>query len=249
MAELKYSYTPLYGCEPYLDNNGAGGALVTGNNLIITLWSVSAVFLPVDFLSLLKPNSVNDLAAPAQRTAALQAAHSRHSARFFFNPASYGSFEEGDTVWPLMAVVNPPPELKQQLVGAVEFNGGDPSLITNYNVKKSLQGLYFWTGSPIAGTFEPNYNVWGGEGWSAAFSDYIPLFNNPIEPIPFLATNGADGSAPTFFDRSTVQGVNQMIEAVNDGAFYIAYFFGTFLFGENTPGWVDFRWPHSAARA
>ena len=249
MAELIYNYTPVYGVEPYLDNDGAGGARVTGDNLIITMWSVANKKQPPNFSGILKPNTINELAQPAQRAAAAQAMHSRHSAFFYFAPEAYGDLvpKAGDILWPVMAVVNPPPELKQQLVGAVEFNGGNPADIASYTVKKSLQGLYAWTPALAQAEVDGDQNVWVSEASIAAFSDYIPLVNAPGTPIPFLATSGADGAEPTFFDRSTVQGVNQMIEAVNDGEFYIAYYLGTVLDIEGA--YSGFRWPHSTARA
>ena len=70
-------------------------------------------------------------------------AHSRHSAEIWLE----NDPEDKDAaINQMILVMNPPPELKQQLVGSVVFNGGDPLDLNNYTVSRSLQGCYIWEG-------------------------------------------------------------------------------------------------------
>lgn len=243
MPSADYNYTSVYGAEPYKDNGGLGGATVTAQNLIITAWEVESKggeppdpFL--EFGDFLVPAYVNE-ALPAQRqTAAIQPMFSRHSAEVWLDS---GITEA------VCFVLNPPPELKQQLVRSVTFNGGDPLDLANYTVSKSLQGCYAWQGGCVTADISENDYQTAGLS-DGVFSSYLPLGDrageNDNTPLPFLKTNGADGVTPVFFDRFTADGVNEMIAAVNAGNFYIAY---TVLL-DAPPAHVFIKWPHSLAR-
>lgn len=255
MPNLDYVLQPVYGIEPYQDNGGLGGAKVTQENLVITTWSTTAKAQPAPnyftFGPLLKPGEVNTALDPAARVAGLQAFASRYSTRFWFNGNT------GANPAPIQficMVLNPPPEMKQLLQGAVTYNGGDPTLLSSYTVKKSLQAAYAWKGNLYQASIH-NIQLLAGSG--GLFSSY--LFYNDASPLevttgrlPFLKTNGADGVTPVFFDASIAAGVNQMIEAVNDGEFFIAY--DTFVDvavdeDPSTGNYVEVWYPHSGARS
>lgn len=256
MAEVPYVAMPIYGCEPYLDNDGAGGATVTGDNLIITAWTVedkggTPPDAPFTFESILVPNYVNDtLTSPstgavvggvqsaAAKEASRQGMYSRHSGLMYIQSQQSG----GSTRWPVLLVLNPPPEYKQQMAYAVEYNGGDTALYSSYTVNKPLQGNYAWRllGSEAEQQNAPEPAVQG-----AQFSTYLPNVGiSDTLRTAFLKTNGADGVTPEFFDAYTAEGVREMIAAVNRGEFYIAYV----VTSESDIGYAGVVWPHSAAR-
>lgn len=255
MPNLDYVYQPVYGVEPYQDNGGLGGAKITQDNLVITAWQILAKAIPAPayftFGPLIKSAEVNTALDPAARVAGLQAFPSRHSTYFYFN-GNTGAMQVPVQI--LGLVLNPPPEMKQLLQGAVEYNGGNPALLSSYTVKKSLQAAYAWR----AMWYQANsHNLQLLSGSGGLFSSYLFFTDaSPLEAtsgrLPFLKTNGADGVAPTFFDASTPTGVNQMIEAVNDGEFFVMYATVVDVAEDEDPpvgNYVDIFYPHSAARA
>lgn len=224
MPNLDYSYMPMYGIEPYKDNDGLGGATVTKNNLIVTAWELTEKLLVapnyVDFGTILKPAAVNDSLAPTDRDAGRQAFNSRHSALAYFNGNTGG---QDPVIENVGMVLNPPPEMKQQLQGALSYNGDNPLLLSSYAVNKPLQCSYAWM---LSNFYAPAHNLILLSGSGALFSTYLFFSEPTADPasrLPFLKTNGSNGVAPTFFDVTTPVGVQEMIEAVNDGDFYILY--------------------------
>lgn len=248
MAEdLSYTYEPLYGAEPYQDNSGAGGARVTGQNLVISAWALADKFHePPDYMvfgDILKPAAQNSNLPTMDGVAGGQTFHSRHSFKAFMqtDDASFGT---------LGFVLNPPPEMRQLLAGSVKYNGGDPTDPASYTVSKSLQAAYLWR-FELATCGAHNFQI--ADEALALFSSYLFFNDMPADlnfRIPFLKTNGADGVAPTFFDASIASGVNQMIEAVNDGdGYYIAFSMPIETGSEGDEGnYVNIVYPHSAAR-
>lgn len=249
MPNLNYSYMPVYGVEPYLDNNGAGGAKVTQENLIITAWAVESKFEGppeyIEFEGILKPAEVNTALPEAARIAGKQTFDSRHSALVYIN----GNLnqEGGEELDAVGYVLNPPPEMKQLLQGAVEYNGGAVDSLDSYTVKKSLQSAYAWRQSFFAAEY---HNALISTEFPAVFSTYL-FFSEPFGDetfrIPFLKTNGADGVTPKCFDVSMASGVRQMIEAVNDGDFYVVYILPV-LSEYSDASYSGIVYPHSAAR-
>jgi hypothetical protein len=259
MAEaLNYVYEPVYGAEPYQDNSGAGGARLTQQNLVVSAWQVGKKFdTPPNYFdwgSILKPvsqnNSNGNSGAPLNETdgvaAGLQAFRSRHSFKAFFLTADDSYFSIG-------FIINPPPEMKQLLQGSVSYNGGDPTDPTSYTVNKSLQSSYAWT-FRLDVTAEA-HNIQEFDSAAAVFSTYLwlndQIFDASVARVPFLKTNGADGVAPVFFDASIAGGVNEMVEAVNDGGEYYIAFSMPFEVGEENDigNYFTVEYPHSAARA
>lgn len=253
MPNLSYVYMPVYGVEPYADNGGLGGAVVTQDNLVVTAWQVTDKGLPppdyVSFGQLLKPAAVNTnpILQQVDRVGGSQAFESRHSGLVYINGDIGGAV---DPVTIMAFVLNPPPELKQLLQGAVTYNGGNPLLLSSFNANKSLQGAYAWRPQVYGTAVHNAVSIVGG---GAAFSSYLFYSDLPGDSanlrIPFLKTNGANGVAPVFFDASTANGVKQMIEAVNDGDFFICYVMvvDTDPAGGNA-SYNGVVYPHSAAR-
>lgn len=253
MAQLDYQFSPQYGVEP---SNGKGGIDITQDNLVIGVWGLDPQAIPtLVFTELLKPVTENDYYPKNLQQGFAQAMDSRHSALFFL---ATGVINGPSNVNFNAMVLNPPPEYKQQMVDAVSFNGGDPTDLANYTIKKSLQGNYAWRfTSELIDTVSGSRNAQGVQYGTAGqkvnwYSTYLPLpstqFGGGFE-MAFLKTSGADGVAPQFFDRTTVNGVNEMIEAVNDGDFFIAVGAIYNNNNDNIPGWYQgITWPHSAAR-
>jgi hypothetical protein len=244
MADIAHMDTTLYGVEPYKES--VNGAQVTEQNLIITAWNATedegGAFS--GFGDLLIPVTHNDNVLAAKRAAGVQAMDSRWSSEIWLQ----NNGEQGGQVGAMLFVLNPPPELKQQLSQSVVFNGGLTTDLTNYTVRKSLQGCYVWQVKAwIAGASENV--IQPDESPNAVFGTYLPLgdYTGLTDPSPmaFLKTNGADGVAPLFFDRSTEDGVAEMIAAVNRGDFYVPMFFDSEW---NNPSHFQIRWPHSTAR-
>ncbi len=247
MADLNYLLSPAYGFEPFASNGGAGGANVTGHNLVITTWALDDKLIVSPILvfgALRQPISQNDNISVQKRVAGGQAMHSRNSAQMFFEADPNDDPPDSNFLF----VLNPPPELRQQIAGSVVFNGGDPLDLANYTVKQSLQGCYVWdTEVDLAPASDQNFYL-RPQTHVAMAGSYLNLGDyNGIggTPIPLLKTSGADGQTPQFFDRTTAQGVNEMIAAINAGNFYIPLL--VFLGGPG-PTRVTIKWPHSVAR-
>lgn len=248
MADLNYIYTHMYGVEPFDPN--AVGAKITGQNLIVTAWTVTD-FNPFGPLynytlgELLQPASQNDNLLPQRRAASGQTLHSRCSAQVFI---------AGDLDQPLPAitdsllfVLSPPPELRQQWSKALVYNGGDPTDLANYTLLKSLMCGYLWkvlaesmSQSQAFAFTTANLAFWGTPVDLGDFAGGPDVFQ------PLLKTSGADGQPPEAF-AVTPQGTSEMIAAVNAGEFYIPLIvFGEF--SENNPVRITVTYPHSTAR-
>lgn len=246
MANLNYIFNQLYGFEPFQNNGPFGGALVTGQNLVITSWLVSDKGDPPPdpFITIgdpLLPVSQNDNIGDQRKAANTQTMHSRVACMAQVIPQPKKTVS--DT---LLFVLNPPNEVKQQLAQSVVFNGGDPADLANYTIKKSLNSCYPWHGSlfendglPQAAFENQILLTWGS---------YLPLGNyDGVDalPIPLLATSGANGQKPVFFDTFTAQGIQDMIAAVNAGNFFIPMMITADF---NDGATFSIEWPHSAAR-
>ncbi len=246
---LAYSYIPQYGVEPFIDSVD-GGATITGDNLLISLWTAEdkggeAPDPYVLFNEIIRPSTTNSDEEASIRPAYEKAFHSRCSAKFFLAPG-------GDGTWPVCAVLNPPDEYKQQLANSVRYIGdgaSDPTDLANYEILKSLQVCSGWQ-IPSINQASGSINSLLSLPVEAMFSQYIPLAPVGVTVtriMSLLRTSGADGQVPEFFDTSTVAGVQAMIAAVNRGTFYVA----AFLMGVDAVGvnsYCEIRWPHSAAR-
>jgi hypothetical protein len=246
MANLNYIFNQLYGFEPFQNNGPFGGALVTGQNLVITSWLVAdkGDDPPAPFITIgdpLLPVSQNDNIGDQRKAANTQSMHSRVSCMAQVIPQPKKSV--ADTI---LLVLNPPNEVKQQLAQAVVFNGGDPTDLSNYTVKKSLNANYPWHGLGAENDGLPQLAFW--TELLLSWGTYLPLGDYDgvdFIPVPLLATNGANGQKPVFFDTFTTQGVQDMIAAVNAGNFFIPMMV-TADFNDGLM--FSIEWPHSGAR-
>lgn len=243
MPALNYRFIPQYGFEPY--DVASGETEVTQNNLVITSWFASlqqGPASPLAFFDQLIPNYANTSVGAAERAASLSSINSRVSAKFFFSVSS-------NVVGGICCVVNPPAEYKQQMQGAIVYNGGDPFDIASYTVKKPLQGNYLWEASKdLAGS--SSQNILQSSVVDLAYGTVPPNTSALLSgaPLQLLKTNGADGTAPTFFDFSSPVGVNAMIAALNAGGEYYVPLFYTLGSSSPDPAYRNLKYPHSAAR-
>jgi hypothetical protein len=244
MTQVAYNFSPIYGFEDHAKVNGLDGAKFGNDNLCITTWFVDDKSgdpaEPLIFGDILVPNYANDVPVGGSDAAAYrQGMKSRTSCW------AYYLTEDKKSSPVVCMVLHPPQEYRQQMVDAVVFNGGDPTDIANFTVKKPLQGNYAWrVNNASADGSGQNFMV---EAFPLGlFSNYLPVGGPQSVYLPFLKTNGADGVAPEFFDASTAGGMQEMISAVNLGEFYIAMVQAVFsaLDGQ----FFGVTWPHSAAR-
>ena len=245
MADLNYLYSPMYGVEPF--DPTTTGAKLTQQNLVVTAWTVENKggdpFIEVG--QLLQPASQNDNLLQARRIGGTQAVDSRCSAQMFFMNSGVKPIVLDGT---LFLVLNPPQELRQQYAGAVVFNGGDPEDLANYTVSKSLMGGYTWRISADEDDSSQNFMESPSEllAFWGTYLDLGDYSGAPDNSFPLLKTSGADGTQPLFFDRTTAQGVQEMIAAINAGNFFVPMIV---LADFDTPLRLTITYPHSNARA
>jgi hypothetical protein len=268
MAATNIFYQPIYGVERAnekgevvagINPNGIG-ADESAQNLLITLWSLTD--FPADFSapvydSIQIPSYLNTMPLDAPNSWATgdenhapgfeEGMSARVACSYFYldsNAKSPGV---------LMNVLDPPQEYRQQMAGAVEYAGGDPTNLSNYTLKKSLVGNMAWEQVDVS---MAGVGLYGQTAVDIAdtvfFSSYLDIKMDTLGittgiKVPFLKTNGADGKAPEFFDRTTQSGIQEMIAAVNKGDFYIAYLVEGLITDGNINR-LTIRWPYSASR-
>jgi hypothetical protein len=261
-----YQFIHHYGCEPYADNDGAGGAKITAQNLVITSWGQTnaeegpdATFFNETVLLIPNPDNTDVGISAFERSVQSQGFHSRHSAHTYVQQNASG---QSPIITPVGYVLNPPPEFKQAMAGALVYDGGDPLLFASFTGKKSLMSQYDWryaveSVAPRAAptNFDIDTTPAGILVTRAAYSTYLELPSLGSGPfqLPFLKTSGADGSVPQFFDRTTAAGVKEMIAAVNRGEFFVFMQLSGVVLGGQDPApslatQHTIVWPHSAAR-
>lgn len=221
-----YDYIPQYGVEPFDTTKGAeGGAIRTNQNLVVSVWKLSAKSPgggqpPFAYNGIVIPRSASEGVPETQQVAFRQGMSGRTGAHLYFRDSTTALDD-------MLAVLNPPEELKQQLAGSVVYNGGSPFDVASYEFSKSQQGQFAWRMEAGEGTVDEAQGTWDGQahGIIGAYLD-LNLFAQP-DPgyYPLLKTDGADGVAPLAFDMSTADGVRECIAAVNAGEFYIPCLF------------------------
>lgn len=230
-----YQYTPIYGVEPWQDNAGVGtpteyggGAKITGQNLIISMWTTEAtprLLVPLPYT----PDAVTyDAFAPGYGTkGSLPAFNSRTSARF--------QIGLNDIEFTLLAVLNPPNDFKSQVQNAFK---ADASAANGFAVLKSFQ-------QPLA------FEAYATDGKNGLLQ-CPAVFGGPIAFTSLLATSGADGTPPVALPSlfSGLPAAQDTLNAMNSGNFYIGCEFELRdLIGDpEDSGIVTINWPHTAAR-
>jgi hypothetical protein len=258
---------PTYGVERYIEIAGTnGGADVTHDNLIITMWQaedkLSDADIPIVLGDILVPLYAVEAGPEAvpenQRPAFQQGMHGRVGSQFQLwvdgFGGTWGDFEG------IMLVLNPPQELKQQLANSVEFLGGTPSFgadlpipPANYNYLKPQMGQ-FAERFEMGGTFGPmtKIPVLIDVPASIQWGSYVPVnffdVGAGTDPgyIPLLRTSGADGVTPEFFDMTTEAGAQACIAAVNEGNFFIPAILP--IETDAIATYYEINWPYSASR-
>lgn len=256
-----YNYLPTYGFEQYLPDVGAnGGASVSGDNLVITMWDVDAKnggggSDGLDFLDLLVPKYASDGETDDIKPAFAAKTRGRLGASMFLD----GNGGLSDY---MCAVLQPPDELKEQLRNSVVYKGGDPTATASYTFKKSHMMQFMWKTLRYTarGSSKRGINVGSLNGGEVSSSDegdivigsYIPINIFGSTPntgyISLLKTNGADGQKPQMFNMETADGAAECIEAVNKGDFFIPMAMDTTVFEGATGSRQDIWWPGSLTR-
>jgi hypothetical protein len=238
---VSYTYVPIYGVEPYdamnvpVAQEFGGGADITNDNLLITLWGVDLVDLAIPLTGeLLKPYpntqaGANDAAAAAAGglnnylEGFSQFYNSRYSSRFIFSRNEEFQHDQ------LLGVMQPPQDLKNQLALAVKTNNNSVSFQASV---LSLPAWHYYVTNLFNGAIS-GFAFFGGGSPS--------IFGT----IPFLKTSGANGVFPVAFDTSTIAGLKAMFDAVILGNFYVPVLIGT---SENIDLAHDLAWGHSPGR-
>lgn len=258
-----YTYTPVYGVERFKNVTNApvtnitpvspgaetfgGGAELTNNNLLVSLWSnlqVDENLLPVAG-DLLQPIYAQDGAAvsflPTHRLYAPM-----FDSRTAFKISFHQEEQDAEPMGQLLGFMNPPAELKNFYQNAA---------------RAVLDGA-----SPIGFDFESLKNGVGVDSaiWEGSASEWNPVGHqsNP-EPLaffignlvgfPLAKTSGANGIFPTFYtsvalalSTSDFAGMKTTLEGVSRGDFYVPVLFNAGAVGETLL--YKFTWPHSIAR-
>ena len=226
---------PFYGVEPYNARGVApatdygGGADVTQENLLITLWLLNTPGVIADGGELIKPFSVTPAAAPQIAVigegATKQAFNSRLSTRVGLNTL----VPEGPTSG-LLAILQTPNAVREA------FLRNGPAEPTGLQIQSSLAIGRVWDFELTDQNMNP---IPGG----------VCVFSNLSDPVPFASTNGADGAFPTFYDdiSAGLAAFSVTLNALRGGAPSFTAALITIPDVTPTPV-VTLRWPHSLGR-
>jgi hypothetical protein len=256
---MGYILIPNYGIEPFkaLGSTPAedfgGGAEVTNDNLLISLWTIDSASpggIPLTGRHLKPapqtPTGLSEIQAQeaAQgienltRTYEETVFDSRYSARFVLQDTGQPGGEGEEPTLPpnMLAILRPPQDMidaAMRVFGDVRLDSSTPNGL--YAVwKNSAQDLFCWD---VAFT----------EVGNAHLNTYPYYVGNIIYAPGFAKTNGANGVFPEFFatDPYTPQGLFDLCNAMKQGRFYVPLLFPS-------PGLdqvyrVTVSWPHRPA--
>jgi hypothetical protein len=270
-----YSYLPIFGVEPFKNVknvpvttfNGVsgdyittfgGGADVTGDNLLITLWgnleSYSGPLVAPLGGDLLQPDyamiegaGVTDILPGLLNKGFLPFAKSRTSFKItFLQSDGEGAF----VTLPLMGIMNPPGELKnaykyaaKAAQAALTVNNPTGVLI---NFKKSTLDALMWRAAFCGSS--------GSLDQITALSGFFASGNLFVSPL--AKTSGADGNFPEFYPNvfglllaGDLAGANAYFDEIAKGNFYIPTYFEPVVDPGNENFWLaEITWPHSVPR-
>jgi hypothetical protein len=250
LPDHSYKYRPVYGVEEFDVANL--GAKVTQENLLISAWRTPDVAVPgaqpVDFAEILTPDALTDELpfTNANRNGFIGTMKSRYSCRFWFESTdAQPKFGSNFSV-----VLNPPAELKQQIMQAAKYVGNaatpfSAGELPDYQFSKSVMYDYSWLVRADEGaTFGDVPEVPDG-----SHSVFVPFDEGGSPFYPYLRTSGADGNAPEFYDVTSAAAVRDMIAAIDAGEdFFVFMTFDTTIFDSGPAKNLDILWPHSIAR-
>jgi hypothetical protein len=262
------SLVPNFGQDPWNNSGGVfsdpagsipdpdgfygGGYDITGNNLLLGVWTIT----DTDPDNASVPNAgaqvrpVNTRGAEADNVFGIQGIGEFGLAQFCDSRTSARVVVQSDTgpgaEPPFLAVLNPPAELKsyaQDALKDVVYDASKPLKLAG-SISKSLADVWMWAmevtvpeafGPPE--TVPQSFAVGGLTG--QLFAD-----------IPLLKTSGANGQYPQFFrgfPLANAAQVNEALEAIRSGNYFIPLVF------EWDPAVVSvasvtFSWAYSALR-
>lgn len=251
-----YTYIPTYGVEPFSDVAGVGaaapyggGAVVTNQNFLVSLWDVTAqdgVVPTAGRLYRPLPNTVAAAAASASipglgEVGLKPCFNSRTSARFSF------SFLASDTQegYPILAILNPPQDYKSQLANAARavLDASNPFGVLTTILKPITQLSAFEVYATTGSTLRTVEGVAGLPG-----SPYLPF------GFGLCKTSGANGVFPAFYPALIGAAANpsaflSAIQQIDAGNFFLPM---RISFAPDVePGQariITINWPHSSAR-
>lgn len=274
---MGYSYLPVFGVEPF-DNVAkvpvsafdplvgadittfGGGADVTGDNLLVTLWgNIQPGQAPND------PPVGGDLLQPTYTM--LEGSDVKATLPGLINNG-YSPFAKSRTSFkiallssvvpdapsfitlPLMGILNPPGELKNAYMyaakatrTAVSANNPTGALV---QFKKSILDFLMWRGAFSVSTNIGISQECGIEGTISVGGLFI---------LPLAETSGADGAFPVFYPSlvsliatGDVAAIQAYLDNIAAGNFYVPLYFQPLV----DPGanlWLaEITWPHSVPR-
>jgi len=252
-----YQYQTVYGIEPYDALNVSeavpfgGGADVTNDNLIITMWNLPGFDgsgFPVSG-QLLKPfrfspDGLAAIAGAASDGVGIgngfnQVFNSRYSSRFYLQDKNIGSQEAPEYLLTefMLAVLQPPQDVVNDFLtyakniapgggfGTIDFlRSFFYGISWNFRAM-DLSMAVMQEGASFGGLF----NLGG------AFS--------------FLKTNGADGVFPEFYPLTAAGFIQMMLDVTNGKPFYIPFIFSrSETFETENAEMFEVSWPGSNAR-
>lgn len=276
-TDPQYLYVPDYGVEPYQaqgtpeNSQTGGGAEVTNDNLLISLWAFdpSLDAVPTTGL-LLKPITAfgdftagtgafgtNDSVVGLATQGMARQFNSRVASRFYVNNLAKGVIAGGNA---LLAVLNPPSELQAMLARAIEsvVASGSPTGWTVTLIRSVIDTLTW--------NIEFRQNI--GSGDVTAILDPLGALVTPVGgtstrgsvvgEFPLLRTNGADGVFPQFYQSinttggglgiPTVQQLLVLKTALDTGNFFVPIILQTLIGATDLDVGYTIEWPHSIAR-
>lgn len=269
---MGYSYLPVMGVEPFsnvakaplttLDTTGSadvttfgGGAEITGDNLLITLWGnlvlaqnptdppLSGQLLQPDYAAI-EGGAVRDVFPGILNKGFSPFAKSRTSFKLGF-VSTPGQDSPPFVTLPLMGIMNPPGELKNAYMYAAKAAKAAISTNNPFGVlvqfKKSILDFLMWRAAFALGTFPQQT---GQQGVFSAGGLFL---------LPLAKTSGADGVFPEFYPPAIAlvalgdaDAINAYFDNIAAGNFYVPAFFSPAVDPQGNFWNVEISWPGSA---
>lgn len=250
---MPYNYQPVFGVEPYaargvpVSDEFGGGATLTGQNLLLALWTVEE----------LSPNPAQlpiggQLVKPFANTAAGKALIDSYTAQGInmargLLPAFNSSYacqltidnEDGDLSSFVLGVLQPPKDLvNEMLLFARNIKPAANILDASFSLAKSLMYPDAWSARAVdQERIELELSMFFGGISRAVF-----FGEEDFGIMPFLRTPGLDGTYPQFFAS-----VADMLRAVTTtGVFYVPCLFPST--GRDSFVNVTLSWPFTTGR-
>lgn len=255
-----YEYQTIYGIEQYdplevpVSSNFGGGADVSNNNLLITLWNLPGYQgsgVPAGG-QLLKPFIYTGDGALATAGAASggvglpggfqQVCKSRYSSKFYLKDVNLGSVEDPDyeLVNFVMAILQPPQDIVNDWLTYAKNLKVDPSVSSGFTLD-FLKSFFY----PLAWHFEASNVSFTPNAEAAAFGGFF----NVASSFAMTKTSGADGVFPEFYPQTNA-GLFQLLQDVTNGKpFYIPCIFSrNQTLDTETPEMFEISWLGSNAK-